>query len=89
MRQAINNKPRNIYNHIISETNFKADFWANQVLVWRFWKKDFSSSFTMSMNIMRTNVKEIEKKAQSPLSGYMWEPSGSEVMKVINRKALN
>lgn len=83
------NKPRNIYNHIISEINFRADFWANQILSWRFWKKDYTSSFVFTGNIMRTDVRKIEKLADDSLDNYIWEPCGQEVMKVIERNALN
>lgn len=78
---------KNIYGQDIP-VKCRDDFWADQVLVWTFWKKDWSKNFKITMNIMQTDVQKIKRLAKKHLditAGFVWEPSAGGVMNVIRK----
>lgn len=81
---------KNIYGHHIKQNKKYDGFWADQVLTWRFWRPDWSKSFTMNINIMRTPEQVIRVQTKNNLGlskKFIFEPSAVSVMDVMRPKA--
>lgn len=79
-------KKKNIYGQSIDYEPRTKNFWADQILVWRFSTKGWGKTVAIQMNIMRTDfeeIKKITKKHLGVVKGFVWEPSACEVMNII------